>query len=438
MKEKLDLIKACIVRQFLCLTHNRIGEVSVPHHSPSPIGLNDTTLSSTLSPSTTPSRNAEGKSPERYERESEKGRESSDRGSGSVRSSNSTKTLSDFPYSDINASLFLDLSRLLYALDVYSQLSEYCHRKRENRIAREKERERSLLAWRGDTSSSNGSESVTDEVTVALSYDSLLPWIIDSRTNSNNDRVDWAVRSVEEISLSIAYSMTSMSGSEDGEGESVRVSASIRKCDDSKGEGISGKGSAGVSAYFSRGCSGGGGTGSSSNNRGTDEKERDSKRERDSVSIEELGRGKLIELPASDILSLSLIITLSLAPYNHDLLFSGDAGTRVYYTGKLSDCEEQVLQLAMLACDSHSIQRLLTDRNGTRDSERENDYAQSLSLSLSIPQLICQYRQHFLPNSLIRILCRLLSKVKTIDASDRAAMLTPVLVSILYYLYTMS
>lgn len=255
--------------------------------------------------------------------------------------------IADFPYTEENAVLFIDISKLLYALDVYAQLDK-CILYSEN--------------------------------TIYLPHDFWLEYFTHEHARHSHmgigSSLSMSSSSTEDISVHL---LATENWSEDTD---------IRQAEGKDGE-------------------------SSSYRRSRDDK--DSKDAKISDNIE---ASKEVEVSITELLNLTIAIVLSIGPYNCNLYIQVDKHASVYYAGKLADCEEYVLQLAMICTDSISreIFGLLPP----------NSSSTGLS-SVNIAEII-SHRKAYLPNSIVRIMSRLLQKAKNVDSSDRAALLTPVLI----------
>lgn len=144
-------------------------------------------------------------------------------------------------------------------------------------------------------------------------------------------------------------------------------------------------------------------------------------------------------LPALHLLHFVMLVVLTIAPYNWSLYIT-DAhqenvtATPMFYTGNLIHCEEVVLQLMMLAPDDviqslfHPIGVSQSSRVWLSGNVRAN--VTSITAAEMVDHIIA-HRLLFLSNSLIRVLIIFLQRCKTknLDMSEKAALLTPVIVS---------
>jgi hypothetical protein len=293
-----------------------------------------------------------------------------------------TQKLHDFPYSDPNAALFADLCRLLLSLDVFARTIK------KGRDGVDRDQDVSIPR-------------------VALTF---LAHETDKLVEGLEKPVKiTGARSIDEIS--ICFSVKDLDTS----------SASAKESDFKR---------------IGNGVSNGESKREVSDNNHCDEKLYDSEIDSDNPKGDEPDGSKQasnISLTITAALRLSITITLTVGAYERGLHCERDLPV-VGAAGRLGDCEEAMLQLSMLACNSDCATDMLlcidketfdkpARRGGAvREHKRERGSEQE-------SERICEMRQSLLADSLCRILSRLLIRIKTCDANDRAAVLTPTLVS---------
>jgi hypothetical protein len=131
-------------------------------------------------------------------------------------------------------------------------------------------------------------------------------------------------------------------------------------------------------------------------------------------------------LSALELLNFIAVVVLTIGPYDRSLYITGDHDlSSTFYSGNLTYCEECVLQLLMLSSDEN-IDGLFSSATVTVGSSVGFPAAGEKNPAM---ELIVQHRRLFLANSLIRILTTILQKLKNLDLSEKAALLSPIIVS---------
>lgn len=291
--------------------------------------------------------------------------------------------IQQFPYSEPNALLYIDLCKLLYILDVYATLEEAILFQRPIFL-------HPSLAF------------VRNLQLETVRYPALFKELVDATT----------VQSIDEISIRVGGA---------GGGAASRESSICFHGSDEK--------SVTVRGLLANLTSSGGGSGRAS-----------AATLANSAGGGELVWNPLTGLPAIEVLNSILLVVLTVSPVYLRLLYRAvvDVHQNSYYTGKLADCEEASLQLLLLASESTLRSFCLNAARSAMQSDpvsadaKGSDRPPSGSASSdSLSGLTSlRIRRTYLTNSLVRILNRVLLNGKTMEASDKCAYLTPILVSL--------
>lgn len=136
-------------------------------------------------------------------------------------------------------------------------------------------------------------------------------------------------------------------------------------------------------------------------------------------------------LDALNLLNLLLLIPLTLAPQCSGILYD-DSMNQIFYTGKLSECEDLALQLIMTSNDS-SLKLLFKNEENNEDLDSNNLQLTDFDdpkFCKNLISLLTSYSSPFLSNSLTRILSRTLIKANHLEHSEKSALLLPIIISI--------
>eukprot|EP01039_Chlorochromonas_danica_P009546 gene9546-10551_t len=286
--------------------------------------------------------------------------------------------IQQFPYNEPNALLYIDLCKLLYILDVYGTLEEAILFQRPIFL-------HPSLAF------------VRNLQLETVRYPALFKELVDS-----------TVQSIDEISIRVGGP---------GGGATSRESSICFHGSEEKSVTVRG-----LLANLT--SSGGGGSGRA-------------------TSTNPAGGGELVwnpltGLPAIEVLNTILLVVLTVSPVYLRLLYRAvvDVHQNSYYTGKLADCEEASLQLLLLASEPTLRSFCLNAARGaiqgdaaSADAKGSDRPASGSASSDSLSGLTSlRIRRTYLTNSLVRILNRVLLNGKTMEASDKCAYLTPILI----------